>query len=149
MLKQGSVSQIRHKEIPRENSLIVIAMCFYPRGIKKEWRDTYINALAPARELFTEWKAYEKKSGHDEAFRLSHYEERFSLTPFALNHLKIYSEDSGKMDIYLICQCEVGSRCHREMLLLTAKKRYGATIAPLFHTYPVFEKRIPILGDKS
>jgi uncharacterized protein YeaO (DUF488 family) len=148
MLLQASVDQVRKQEIPRENSLIIITMCYYPRGIKKEWRDDFRSILAPDRELFKEWKAFEKEKGHDEAFKLSHYEERFSLTPIALTLLKVYGEWSREKDIYFVCQCKVGERCHREMLMLAAYKKYGAFVSNIFHTYPAFESRILKFHDK-
>jgi hypothetical protein len=121
-------------------------MCYYPRGIKKEWRDDYRNDLAPDRKLFGQWKEFEKKSGHDQAFELSHYEERFHLSPVALFLLKKWSEE--KKTTYLVCQCHIGERCHREMLLLTAQKKYGAQIGRLYHSYPIYEKRIALLDDQ-
>jgi len=145
MLQQASVDQVRRQEIPRENSHIVIAMCYYPRGIKKEWRDDYRADLAPSRELFAEWKEFEKQAGHDEAFRLSHYEERFQLTPVALYLLKKYAEENR--DTYLVCQCKVGERCHREMLLLTGREKYGARVGEIYNSYPIFQKRIAQLDD--
>lgn len=147
MIHQASVDQFRNKSIPRENSLLVLAMRHYPRGLKKELSDEFRNILAPAPELFKEWKTFEKESGHEEAFRLSHYEERFALSPIGLFLLKKYSEESAAKNIYLACQCQIGERCHREMLLLIAKNKYGATVGPIHNTYPTFEKRIGDLDD--
>lgn len=148
MLKQASVEQIRERQIPRENSHIVIGMCFYPRGIKKELSDEYRKELAPDPQLFQEWKNFEREHGHDEAFRLSDYENRFTPSPIALFHLKEYADMSASKDVYIVCQCAVGERCHREMLLLTAQKRFGTKIGPVFHSYPQYEKRIPALDGK-
>ena len=148
MLTQGSVDQVRKQEIDRAVSHIVIAMCFYPRQIKKEWRDDSITALGPDRELFNEWKAWERKVGHDEAFNKVHYEERFTPNPIALYQLQKLSQLANEKDVYLICQCQVGERCHREMLMLIARDKYGAKIGPLFHSYPVLEKRIAALDDQ-
>jgi uncharacterized protein YeaO (DUF488 family) len=140
MFKQGSVSQVRNQEIPREQSHIVITMCYYPRGVKKEWSDEFRNILAPSRELFKEWKDFEKSFGHDEAFKLSRYEERFELSRMALGYLQVYGE--SPKDTYFICQCEVGERCHREMLLLVVKNKLAGKVEKIFHDYPIFEKRI-------
>lgn len=146
MLKQGTVDQVRNQEIPRENSHIVITMCYYPRGIKKEWRDEFHSSLAPDRALFKEWKELEKTVGHDEAFTKSNYEARFNLTPLAIYHLKQYSESDK--DVFFICQCKVGERCHREMLMLASKIKFAAKVDQIFHPYPIFEKRIPELDLK-
>ena len=146
MLKQASVEQVRNLQLPRENSHIVIAMCYYPRGIKKELSDEFRSELAPDRTLFTEWKEVEKAHGHDQAFITTRYEERFTLSPTGLYHLKKYSE--SPLDTYLVCQCKTGERCHREMLLLTGKLKYQAPIDKVFNSYPTYEKRIPDLNDK-
>src|SRR5687767_7745897 len=116
MMKQGSVLQLRRRELLPSMGYIVIGMCFYPRGVSKEWRHEYRADLAPDRELFREWKNFEKTSGHDAAFRLTNYETRFTLKSEALVHLDCLCE--REEDVYLICQCQVGERCHREMLML-------------------------------
>ena len=118
----------------------------YPRGVKKELSDEFRSELAPDRELLKEWKQFERDKGHDEAFKLTNYEARFQLTPTALYHLKKYSEASG--DTYLVCQCKIGERCHREMLLLTAKIKYNAKIGEVHNSYPTYEARIPLLDDQ-
>ncbi len=147
-MKQASVQEVREQKISRANAFIIIVMCYHPRGIKAQWRDDFRNILAPDRELFKEWKAFEKTKGHDQAFELSHYEDRFSLSPLAMNLLKVYSQWSHEKDVYLVCQCEVGQRCHREMLLLVAKKKYDAAVGEIFLSYARFEARIPSLLDK-
>ncbi len=143
MLKQGSVSQLRSGEIGREHGYLVVCMAYYPRGMKKEMIDEYRSDLAPDRQLFAEWKEFEEKSGHDEAFTRSRYEERFTLSTEALAHLKLLGEFARKADVYLFCQCAPGERCHREILLLTAREKFGAPIDKVFHDYPRFIERLP------
>lgn len=142
MLKQASVQQVRDQELPRENTFIVICMCFYPRGIKKEWRDEYKKELAPERELFREWKLAETAFGHNEAFIRSRYEERFQLSWLGLQYLNYYCIESKDKDVYLVCQCKVGEKCHREMLMLHGKLKYGAAIDKIFNDYSVYVARI-------
>lgn len=142
MLKQASIDQIRSGEVSRDQGYIIVAMCFYPRGLSKDLMDEYRADLAPDRTLFKEWKANEERHGHDEAFRRTSYEDRFRLSAKALSDLKAFSEFAKKTDIYLVCQCQVGERCHREMLILLAHRRFGAPAEPLFHDYVSFEKRI-------
>jgi uncharacterized protein YeaO (DUF488 family) len=141
LIHQASVLQVRRQEISRISTWIVITMCYYPRGIKKEWRDEFRSDLAPDRELFREWKKYEREVGHTEAFKLSHYEKRFHLSSSALEHLQELSLLSRKMDVYLVCQCAPGEMCHREMLMLLAKTKYGANTAPIFNSYEIFSRR--------
>lgn len=149
MLQQASVEQIRQQQIPRINTRLVIAMCYYPRGLKKKFSDDFRNILAPDRNLFKEWKEQEKIAGHEKAFIETDYENRFYLSPIALYMLKSYTEESvaTNKDIFFICQCEMGQRCHREILLLTAAKKYGANIGPLYHQYPTYEQRILQMDD--
>jgi len=142
MLKQASVAQLRDGEISRAQGYMVVCMAFYPRGLKKELMDEYRTHLAPDRELFAEWKEYEKKFGHEEAFKKSNYEARFALPPDALESLRRLTDISRKQDVYLICQCQIGERCHREILALIARDKYRAEIAPLHNEYPVFEARL-------
>jgi uncharacterized protein YeaO (DUF488 family) len=138
MLRQASVSQIRKGEITRDDGYVVITMRFYPRGLRKELRDEYRGELAPEKGLFKEFKRHQAAEGHDEAFRLSRYERRFALGPDALAHLKRLSELARKTDVFLVCQCAVGERCHRELLLLMARKRFNAPVDRVFHRYPDF-----------
>jgi hypothetical protein len=49
---------------------------------------------------------------------------------------------SKKKDVYFICSCRVGQRCHREMVLLLAKKWFKAKTDQVTNRYPGFEKRI-------
>ena len=142
MLRQASAKEIRSGEVDRRDGHIAIVMCFYPRGLRRELRDEYIRRLAPDEPLFREWKAIELKAGHDAAFRLTRYEKRFHLGPEALEDLKRLSALAKVKDVYLVCQCAIGERCHREMLLLAAKKFFRAPADKIFHAYPDFERRL-------
>jgi hypothetical protein len=142
LIQQASVEQVRKRQLSRKNTHIVITMCFYPRGLRKEYRDEYRSDLAPDRTLFRKWKIYEQSKGHDNAFRLSKYEQHFHLSETALSALQQYAIESHKKDIYFVCKCQIGERCHREMLMLAAQKKFGADIAKVFNKYPQFEKRL-------
>lgn len=142
MLKQGSIAQLRAGELNRNMGYIVVCMAFYPRGLKKELTDEYRTHLAPHRELFREWKEFEEKFGHEAAFVKSSYEERFELPPDALESLRRLTDLSRSRDVYLLCQCTLGERCHREMLCLIAQHKFKAEIAPLYNEYPVFRARL-------
>lgn len=122
-------------------------MCFYPRGVKKEWRDDYKKDLAPDRELFREWKEAEKRVGHTEAFVESRYEERFQLSWLGEQYLNYYCKESLTKDVYLVCQCKVGEKCHREMLMLHGKLKYGAEIDRVFNDYSIYVSRISNGGN--
>jgi hypothetical protein len=115
-------------------------MCRYPRGLRAELRDEFLSELAPDRELFSEWKSVERERGHDAAFEFTRYEERFRLSAWGMTLLHELSRRPG--DVFLVCQCRVGERCHREMLLLLARRLFGASVAEVFHGYSVWKKRI-------
>jgi uncharacterized protein YeaO (DUF488 family) len=117
-------------------------MRFYPRGLRRELRDEYRGELAPAPALFADFKRHQAESGHDRAFALSRYESRFSLSDEAWARLGRLSAMSRTRDVYLVCQCPVGERCHREILMLLARDRFGARIGPVHHGYPVAERRL-------
>ena len=47
--------------VSRDQAYLAVVMRFYPRFLKKEKVDEYIPALAPPKELFTEFKAKDRK----------------------------------------------------------------------------------------
>ncbi len=136
MLRQASVAQLRDGEISRRDGYVALTMRFYPRGLKKGLRDEYRSDLAPEKALLADFRRWMLKVGHDAAFRKARYLERFALAPDALVALARLSELSRTRTVYLVCQCEVGERCHREILMLLAKKRFRAKIGKVYHAYP-------------
>lgn len=143
MLRQGSIDDISSGKLSRASGHLVVCMRYYPRFLKKEDRDEYVHELAPDEKLFNEFKAMQKKlSDHNVAFRLVRYEERFRLSETALAELKRLSDLARQKDVYLLCQCGPGERCHRDLLLLEAQKRFGAEIEKPRMPYPVYEKRL-------
>lgn len=149
MLKQGSVSQLRRGELTKADGYLVIAMAFYPRGLKKDLWDEYRSDLAPGRDLFKDWKEVESHDGHDAAFQKTDYEGRFQVGRRALEHLESLAKLSRTQDVYLICQCEMGERCHREILLLLAQQAFQAPVSPVFHSYEKFMSRVEeVLGAR-
>ncbi len=152
MLTQTSVAEIKNGNIPREKSHIVITMRFYPRFLRKEMRDEFCCDLAPTKDLLTKFNAAQKKLGnHNDAFAEVDYENIFNMTPAGYEHLRRLSKLSHDKDVYLVCICAAGERCHREMLMLLGNSLYGAPIGKVFHKYPDIMKRMPEfrLGSKS
>lgn len=142
MLKQASIKQVKEQTLPRENSLIVITMRFYPRFLKKQLRDEFLCALAPDKQLLKEFNvAQVKLNDHNSSFAHVDYERRFVVDSNTLQHLKRLADLSKDKDVYLVCICDLGDRCHREMLLLLAQKLYDCHIAKVFHKYPEFMER--------
>ncbi len=116
-------------------------MRFYPRGIRKELRDEYRADLSPTKALFRDFKN-NQAAGHDVAFERSEYERRFELSEQAMEHLDLLAGISEGNDVYLICQCQLGQRCHREMLLLLAQKKFDAPIDTIYNEYSCWVKRL-------
>jgi hypothetical protein len=115
----------------------------YPRFINRQLRDEYLSCLASDHQLFNDWLSSKRYTqDHNGAFSKVKFEDRFRLTPLALEELKRLSALSLKKDVYLVCQCPVGQRCHREMLLLLAHKLFHADVEPIRNAYPVFQKRL-------
>jgi uncharacterized protein YeaO (DUF488 family) len=147
MLKQAAVSEVKDCSIPRKGSHIVITMRFYPRFLKKELRDEFVCDLAPVKELLHDFNQAQKKLGdHNPSFAQVDYENRFDLSESGMEHLKRLSDLSKNKDVYLVCICGPGERCHREMLMLMAQHLYHCKIGKVFHSYPDFMKRVPKLA---
>lgn len=144
MLKQASVSQVRSGELNKDQGYLSVTMRTYPRGLKKELIDEYRADLAPDLELFREFKELQASVGHEQAFEQVRYEDRFELGRRPLLHLEELVRISQKQDVYLICQCDVGQYCHREILMLMAQKKFGAEIAPIHHSYEKFLARLKV-----
>lgn len=148
MLKQGSIADIKNGVILRVDSHVVVTMRFYPRFLRKELRDEFICELAPVKELLHDFNSAQKRLGnHNPAFGAVDYEQRFQLSASALAHLQRLAELSAMKDVYLICICTLGDRCHREMLLLLAEQLFDCSIGDVFNSYPVFMQRLPEFQD--
>jgi uncharacterized protein YeaO (DUF488 family) len=128
MLKQASVADLKSGAVTRRDGHVVIVMRFYPRGLSRELRDEYLRSLAPEVALFRDFKARERAHGdHDRAFREVDYERRFTLGEEGLRDLRRLHEMSRERDVYLVCQCQVGQSCHRELLLRIARERFASS----------------------
>ena len=144
MLKKASVHDLKFGAISRGDSYIVITMCHYPRGVRKECIDEYVKALAPDDALLKEFLREKKKlSNHNAAFGSVKYERRFALSAVGIGHLRRLAEISRSRDVTFVCQCGLEVRCHRELLLILAKRWYGAAAEPRRYSYPDFERRVP------
>jgi hypothetical protein len=144
MLKQASVSDlITDRVSPGAKSYVVIAMRRYPRFINRALRDEYQPTLASDTKLFEDWLSTKRRTGdHNGAFGKVRFEERFVLDELGMDNLERLSAVSRKKDVYLVCQCAMGLRCHREMLLLLAQERFGARIGKVMNDYPKYLRKI-------
>lgn len=144
MLKQASVSDLIMDRVSRgRKTYIVITMRRYPRFVNRAYRDEFTPEMSPEPTLHEDWLAAKRKyDDHNGAFARTQYDKRFTISEKGFEDLKRFSEMSKKKDVYFICSCRVGQRCHREMVLLLAKKWFKAKTDEITNRYPEFEKRI-------
>lgn len=143
MLKQATVEDVAHRRITKLHGKIVVVTQYYPRFLKRNLIHDYVRALAPTRALLTEFKASEKAQGdHDLGFESVDYESKFSLDQAGLAALRELSEAARSGDVYLVCHCRLGQRCHRELLLIAAHTLFHAPVARVYLEYPAFRKRV-------
>lgn len=143
MLKQATLSEIKNEVISKASGYLVIATRYYPRFFPRDEVHEYVADLAPTKSLLAQFKNLEKKlRNHDLAFEKMEYEKKFTLSNQGLSELKRLSELSQKVDVYLICYCERGQCCHRELLLIMAKHYFAVETEKLTRPYPIFEKRL-------
>jgi uncharacterized protein YeaO (DUF488 family) len=144
MLRQASVSDLIMDRVSRgRKTYVVITMRRYPRFVNRAYRDEYTPEMSPEPKLHEDWLTAKRKyDDHDGAFARTQYDKRFTISELGYEHLKRLSELSKKKDVYFICSCRVGQRCHREMVFLLAKKWFNAKTDEITNRYPEFEKRI-------
>ena len=144
MLKKGCVDDLRSGALTRSHGTIILPMCHYPRGLSKTHVDEYVKALGPDKKLLDDFHAQRDKlaGNHNAAFLASHYQDRFTLDSKGIDELRRLSELSSDRDVYLVCQCNLDQRCHRELLLIMAKKWWRATTELRKFSYPDFEKHL-------
>jgi len=145
MLRKGCVKDLKSGRVARELGYVAVCMCRYPRGLPKSVIDTYSHELAPTQELLDEFHAERKRlDNHNAAFLSMNYQKKFVLTPTAVEQLRDLAECAKSGDVFVVCQCEMKERCHRELLLIAAKRWFGAATELRAFSYPDFEAR---LGD--
>lgn len=143
MLRQASTADLTAGRVTRKGGLVVVTMRTYPRQITKAMRDEYIVDLSPDPALFRAFKDAERRLfDHDGAFGQVGYEARFYLGSSGVSELSRLARIAGERDVYLICQCAVGQRCHRELLLLSARHAFDADAEAPSNAYPGFEARL-------
>jgi uncharacterized protein YeaO (DUF488 family) len=143
MLRRASVSDVENGRVSREKSYLIVVMRFYPRFLKRDLVDEYVRALAPPAELFTEFKAKDRKlANHNQAFYLVKYEDRFDLSAEGRERLLEVVNLGKERDVVLICQCRDFDRCHCDLLLLWARERFSARVSGLIFDYPDFSRRL-------
>jgi uncharacterized protein YeaO (DUF488 family) len=144
MLRQASVSDLITDRVNRDKGYVVITMRRYPRFIRRELRDEYVSTMSPDVKLHEEWLAAKRRNhDHDGAFARTHYERRFEVSDPGWADLARLCRLAKRKTVYFVCQCPVGYRCHREMLLILAREIYGAPAEDPRNDYPEFRKRIP------
>lgn len=148
MLRKATVTSLLKGALTPAAGHIVLAMCLHPRGLSKDKRDEYIKALGPDRKLLDDFHAERERlhGDHNAAFLTCGYQRRFSLSEEGIAELKRLAELSASKDVYVVCQCDLTQRCHRELLLIMARRWWGAQTELRTFSYPEFEAR---LGEKE
>ncbi|HLX65302.1 MAG TPA: DUF488 family protein [Planctomycetota bacterium] len=149
MLKKGCIGDLKSGALTKTDGYLVVAMCHYPRGVKKTLIDAYAKSLAPDKKMLDDFHAERERLGgnHNAAFLSCGYQKRFTLPPEGLVELKQLADLSRERDVVLVCQCELDQRCHRELLLIMAKKWWHANTELRTFSYPEFEKRLGEEGE--
>ncbi|MBS1960436.1 MAG: hypothetical protein JST80_13245 [Bdellovibrionales bacterium] len=144
MLKQASVSDLISERVNRDIGYVTIIMRRYPRFINRALRDEYLPCLSPDRKLFGNLiSAKRRYKDHNGAFERVHFDERFTIDHEGMEALGRLVRVARKKDVYLVCQCQIGKHCHREMVLLLAKKLFkDSKVENPRNTYPKFLKRL-------
>jgi uncharacterized protein YeaO (DUF488 family) len=147
MLRQASVSDLINDRVSRgRNRYVVITMRRYPRFVNRAYRDEYVSEMSPDWPLFEDWLSAKRRHGdHNGAFEKSGFEERFSISEAGLEHLARLVDLSLKKDVYFVCSCKTGQRCHRELVLMIARKLFkNADVEKPLNSYPIFAKRLAL-----
>lgn len=143
MLKRASIAQIKSGEISKTHGHLVIAMRVYPRFLSKALINEYSKTLSPEPTLFARYRDYKKQGlAQNEAFEAAKYQDAFTLSHEGLEDLKRLTEISRTQNVYLICQCAEHERCHVDLMLLLAEKRFSASIEQPSEDYPDFRARL-------
>ena len=143
MLYRAPAQFLKGGQIARRYAHTVVVMRYYPRFVPKTLVDEYARELAPAKDLFADFKASDRQlKDHDRAFESVSYEDRFTPDPDAPESLERLSLLSRGRDVFLICQCLPLQRCHADLLLLLARHWFNADTQQLRVRYPVFTERI-------
>jgi len=139
MLYRASVLDVKQGRVNSRYGYLVVVMQYYPRFVKKDLIHEYLRVLAPEKELFTEFKALARETGdHNRAFEEIGYQKRFEISQAGQEELARLSEMAATRDVYLICQCASLERCHADLLLLFARKHFGANAQSPRLAYPDF-----------
>jgi uncharacterized protein YeaO (DUF488 family) len=150
LIKQATVEEISNLRVTKRHGLIVVVTRYYPRFLKRKLINEYDGVLAPSRELLREFKNREEELGgdHDRAFEDVSYESKFNLSEEGFARLREYAALASSQDVYFVCHCRLGQRCHRELLLMLAASM-GAPVGRVYLPYPVFAERMPQLESKA
>ena len=145
MIRKGTVADVRSGALSRAAGHLAVVMCRYPRGLSKKLIDEYIRVLAPDAQLLDDFHAERGRlnGNHNAAFLSMNYQKRFRLSVEAVAELRRLAELARERDVYLICQCANDQRCHRELLLICARRWFGVPTEQRKFSYPEFESRVP------
>ena len=111
MIRHASVYD--RSQAPEEQTLRVLIMRKWPRGIRHEAIDVWLKDAAPTNELL---QAYNKQGLPWETFAERYREEILSERPHVLDDLRRLEQEHGT--ITLLCHERIPphEHCHRQLL---------------------------------
>jgi uncharacterized protein YeaO (DUF488 family) len=153
VFRQARVEDIGNRRITKTHGQIVVVTQYYPRFLKRSLIHEYQHGLTPTRELLKDFKDAEKSAierlgkdkiseAHNQAFDDVGYEDKFTLTPDAISELGRLAEIAKTGDVYLVCHCKIGDRCHREILMLYAEVNFESKISKISYPWIKIRERI-------
>src|SRR2546423_1846054 len=135
--------------VNRDKGYVVITMRRYPRFVRRELRDEYVSTMSPDSKLHEAWLSAKRRyHDHNGAFARVNYEKRFAVSDEGWGDLDRLCRLARRKTVYFVCQCRVGDRCHREMLLLLAREIFGIPAEEPRNDYPKFRKRFDSFRKK-
>ena len=107
------------RETPEpEDGTRILAMRFWPRGVRKECFDVWMRELAPSAELLRWCWAEQEKPGLNEYVYQQDWRARYITemeTQKALIDELRHRHEAGET-LTLLCACHDPGRCHRSIL---------------------------------
>ncbi len=101
-----------YEPVEEEDGLRVLITRFYPRGVKKDRFDEWVQVLSPSPELLFSYRDGKKDW---EGFRMSFITE-LSDNVDSLEAIQALNEASKTENVTLLCYERSGNPCHRHLV---------------------------------
>jgi uncharacterized protein YeaO (DUF488 family) len=111
MIKEVHITQMKKKFIEDPTTRFYVVMKKPPESVRFDQMQE-CPVLAPSTEILEKLKSCQLTWGE--------YKEKYLKelqSPIAKELMKFITQESKKKDVYFVCGCESGDRCHRFILL--------------------------------